>query len=179
MATDLHDAFVCAVCQSGKTFDLLAPQTGCQCLICNSCLTQYAARHWQGQVSKLQALTPDSSAGQPCLSSAAQRWKSPHVSKSILFGSSATGRTFSKGEAVLYLTKDGPYVAATVSAVDASVIPPAYTITFDADPTTFRDTDGPRLRPTATPQDKHLDSQGSTCPAPCCQSIITAGQLQV
>ena len=91
----------------------------------------------------------------------------------------STGRSFSKGEAVLYLTKDKHYVAATVAAVDTSVIPPAYTITFDDDPNTFRDTDGPRLRPVAASQDKHLDSQGSKCPAPCCQSIITAGQLQV
>lgn len=92
---------------------------------------------------------------------------------------SATGRSFSKGEAVLYLTKDGRYVAATVAAVDISMIPPAYTITLDAEPSKFRDTIGPRLKPAAAMQDMHLDSEWSICPAPCCQSIITAGQLQV
>ncbi|KAL3146116.1 hypothetical protein ABBQ38_015464 [Trebouxia sp. C0009 RCD-2024] len=91
---------------------------------------------------------------------------------------SATGRSFSRGEAVLYLTKDGQYVAATVAAVDISMVPPAYTITLDADPGTFRDTDGPRLKPAAAYQDMHLESDWSVCPAPSCQSIITAGQLQ-
>ena len=63
--------------------------------------------------------------------------------------------------------------------MDTSVIPPAYTISFDDDPETCRDTDRHRLRPVAASQDKHLDSQGLKCPAPCCQSIITAAQLQV
>lgn len=92
---------------------------------------------------------------------------------------SPTGCSFSKGEAVLYLNKDKNYIAATVAAVDTSVAPPAYTFTFDDDPSTFRDTDGPRLRPVAASQEKQLDSQGSKCPVPGCRSLIPAGQLQV
>lgn len=70
METGLEDAFVCAVCARPNTFDLLAPQTGCHCLICESCLTLCAARHWQGQITKLQAAPADSLAGQPSLSRA-------------------------------------------------------------------------------------------------------------
>ncbi|KAL3155665.1 hypothetical protein ABBQ32_012694 [Trebouxia sp. C0010 RCD-2024] len=58
------------------------------------------------------------------------------------------------------------------------MVPPAYTITLDADPGTFRDTDGPRLKPAAVLQDMYADCDWSVCPAPRCQSIITAGQLQ-
>ena len=63
--TSMEGTFVCAVCASEKSLSRLEPLAGCECMVCISCLECYAARHWQEQLVKLEALVPDSPEGLP------------------------------------------------------------------------------------------------------------------
>ena len=90
-----------------------------------------------------------------------------------------TGQGYSKGEDVWYLTKHGQYVEAVVAAVDNSVVPQSYTISFAADPSSHRETEAPRLRSTTALQDGQYDTLGCECPALGCQATISANELQV
>ena len=94
-------------------------------------------------------------------------------------GSFLTGQDFSKGDYVWYLTQHGHYVEAAIAAVDNTVSPRSYTVSFAADPSTYRETEAIRLRPATALQDGQFDTLGCECPALGCQAIISANELQV
>lgn len=122
------DTFSCIVCSAQHSLGELCTALPCSCLACVPCMVAHAA----AQLDRA------------CKGAAAAQEQGGSM------------REYAKGQAVLYLARDGSRQRALVAMVDQSMLPPSYGIQLPGAPE-LRFTEGTRLVP-ADVDPQHLSA---------------------
>ena len=97
----------------------------------------------------------------------------------------AAAAAFEEGQSVWYLDRSRGFIEATISAVDRTIRPWAYSVLL-AGAAASRDTEAAHLRPASGPEsgassepNKGTSSLHAPCPTPSCHGQLSENALQV